>query len=636
MRWWALLLCCGAAWLTAWKANAQELSPNIDGKLNVTQERELEEVLMHLTRLYMDGCSVNIFYDSDQSLALVSQYVQQISQSENITVTLTIFKITEAILMDRNTWPEAQCDINVFLLHDGELLFDHASVNHFLASLHDSHPHALWNFNAKNILVALTSKVSEFNAGKLFAFRKSLNFLQVEFTEKDVLFNTNYPYQNIDKQLLASYRLHKMNSTINLFPQKFKTFNGSTIKVSTFEHPPSVLYIYDADHNVIKRDGVDMILIAALESALNFTAEYIEVNKGELWGHEMPNGTWDGLMGMLIYEKADVGACNVFIEQDRYDFIDFTAPFNFERGCFGTPSPKLLPRWTSPVMPFTSVTWASFAVAYLVGTALLYAVYRASYRKESIEYNSLSFDFLYVLGFMTMRSPYTTPSYPPLQIYLGFLWMFATLITIAYSANLVAYLSIVQKSPPIDTMKQLRESSLRLAGPAFWKTQFVASIDEDARSFENRLEPRYDLENVFKEVEAGEFAIIENKQFLELYVAGRYTYGDTATIRIVKQCLLPYSIGVGLQKFSPLQESFSKVVLSIVEFGLTQRWKTEVISEFRLRYLEEIALKTGKEAAVGDPLSIDHLLGVFMMYILGLILAALIFAGEILVQRMSK
>ncbi|XP_018014677.2 glutamate receptor [Hyalella azteca] len=448
------------------------------------------------------------------------------------------------------------------------------------------------------------------------------------------MFYKDNPYTGVYRRLITSLKNWNSNAKA-LFEDKLTDFEGAVLRVSTFEHPPSVLYHFDKDMNINERLGIDMNLLASLERVLNFKSLYSEVNANELWGYQLENGTWLGLMGELIYEKADIGICNFFIEEGRWLFIDYTAPYNFENGCFVTASPKSLPQWTSPILPFSAETWAFVAFSFVVATVTLYGLVYMGMEKESAHFNSISFTCLYILGFFTVRGQSIFPRFGPLKVYLTFLGLFATLMTTAYSANLIAFLTIVPKMPPINTIKQLKESSLRIGGVPFWETQFSDSIDSDIRSLAPRLEPRYDLENLFNYVEAGTFAIIENKQYLELFVEGRYTYGDTASIRIVGQCLLPYNIGVGIQKFSPLRETFSNVILHIFESGITQKWKKDTIVDFRDRHREEI--DRNKRPAESDvkSLSVHHLLGVFMMLVGGLSLALVAFVAEIFAVKLT-
>ena len=50
---------------------------------------------------------------------------------------------------------------------------------------------------------------------------------------------------------------------------------------------------------------------------------------GELWGTPV-NGTWNGLVGLLDREGADIGVADVFLTLDRNEVIDYSAPYDMK------------------------------------------------------------------------------------------------------------------------------------------------------------------------------------------------------------------------------------------------------------------------------------------------------------------
>ncbi|XP_066975406.1 glutamate receptor ionotropic, delta-2-like [Macrobrachium rosenbergii] len=417
-----------------------------------------------------------------------------------------------------------------------------------------------------------------------------------------------------------------------VFETDLKDFDGAPLRIATFDHPPSVVYAYDKDGNIVNRLGVDMQIVKRLAKAMNFTPEFLEVPHDELWGYELPNGTWTGLVGKVFYEHADIGACNVFLELHRWKMVDYSVPYNFERGCFVAPSPKPLLNWKSPILPFAWDTWTFIAASLLVGGFLLYLIAKLSINPESREFHSLSYDYLYITASLTMRSGYVVPSHTPLQIYVGFVGIFCLIISTAYSANLVAFLSVTQMSAPIDTIKDLAASGLRIGGVEFWKTQFAASIDPVVQNFVNVLESNVDLSALFDRVEAGDFALIENKQYLELQAGARYTYGSRTTIRIVGECLLPYSIGLAFQKNSPLKQAFDGVILRLFESGVVSKWQKEVVDYFRQQYKEKRQQRAGEEGVLeggSKPLKLEQLQGAFYVMGVGYLFSVFILLAEV-------
>ncbi|XP_068201454.1 glutamate receptor ionotropic, delta-2-like [Palaemon carinicauda] len=420
----------------------------------------------------------------------------------------------------------------------------------------------------------------------------------------------------------------------HLFKSDLKDFEGAPLRVATFDHPPSVVYSHDENHNIASRFGVDMQIVKRLARAMNFTPEFLEVDHNELWGYELPNGTWTGLVGKVFYERADIGACNVFLELHRWKMVDYSVPYNFERGCFVAPSPKPILNWKAPLSPFSWDTWTSIGASLFAGGLLLYLMAVLSINPESVEFLSLSYTYLYIMASLTVRSTYIVPFHAPLRVYIGFFWLFCLIVSTAYSANLVAFLSVTEMSAPIDSMKDLSASGLRIGGVAFWKTQFSASIDPIVQNFAKILESDVDLSSVFDRVESGDFALIENKQYLEVQAGARYTYGSRTTIRIVGECLLPYSIGLAFQKNSPLKPAFDGVILRLFESGVVSKWKEEVVDYFRQQYKEKRLERAEVVLSGSKPLTLKQLQGVFYVLAIGCIISTLILLAEILTSKL--
>jgi hypothetical protein len=44
------------------------------------------------------------------------------------------------------------------------------------------------------------------------------------------------------------------------------------------------------------------------------------------WGSRMPNGTWNGVIGMLTKDEADVSTTSLIATSERMEVVDFLAP----------------------------------------------------------------------------------------------------------------------------------------------------------------------------------------------------------------------------------------------------------------------------------------------------------------------
>lgn len=524
-------------------------------------------------------------------------------------------------LREEATWRRSVCDVYVVVLGEGREFVRHA--DDAVASTSQQ----LWNFKGRYVLLLLGS-VGPKELARLFTVTKTANMLMLQPLQKRVLVWTQRLFpRGSPPRLLHSWRDESLRPAQLRFINRENDLRNSVLRVATFDHPPSVVYDYDTEGRVVRRLGVDMQLIETLANVRNFTLEFSEVSHEELWGYELPNGTWLGLVGQVHYERVDLGTCNLFLETHRAKLVDYSSPYNFERGCFVTPSPTPLTSWRSPTLPFTWSTWVATGVLVILGGALLRLIVAISSGIEAHDFKSLSYAYLYMLGSLSSRTLSLTPQGPSLQVYVGVVWLATLILSTGYSANLVAFLSVTELSEPIDTLQQLSRSGLRLGGHAFWKTQFRASIDPIVRSFVDRLEDHVDLDSLFDNVAAGQYALIENQQYLETMAGARYPRGRSS-LRIMPQCLLTYSIGVAFPPKSPLADLLNPLIVRVVEAGLVLRWRREVVDYYRSQSVDSLTILDATISSRSTALSLTHLQGVFYALAICYLVAFIVFLAE--------
>ncbi|KAH9519670.1 hypothetical protein Btru_003282, partial [Bulinus truncatus] len=103
------------------------------------------------------------------------------------------------------------------------------------------------------------------------------------------------------------------------------------------------------------------------------------VRKDNRYGQQLENGTWDGLIGDVLYKKADMAAGPLTDTSKRRAVVDFSTPFM----SFGPV--VILKRPTKKVMtleerlqrlfsPLSDSVWLMSGLAWLVTTVVLYVI----------------------------------------------------------------------------------------------------------------------------------------------------------------------------------------------------------------------------------------------------------------------
>ncbi|KAK7084147.1 hypothetical protein SK128_027038 [Halocaridina rubra] len=450
-----------------------------------------------------------------------------------------------------------------------------------------------------------------------------------------------------------------------LFPDKLANLQGATLRVVTFEFEPSVLYFRERDGKMKYPYGIDIEVVSALSTVLNFTLEFVEPPPGELWGEDTGNGSWNGMVGKLSQNEGDIGVANLFLTLGRLGVIDYSAPYDAEVSCFLARSDPPAPRWKSLSLPFQGETWLAILGGLISSGCVLYLLAIASQRCSS----SLSPWFLltsggekkffqsfltasqYAFAAHTLETQVTQPARLNMRIFICVLWMYTFIITTAYSSNLTAYLTVVQTPVSMETVKEIYNSKTEVSGlGGFFRGALASSVDPYLQGLADRFEAYGDLNIVWPKVLKGRAVYLHNRQFLEFLIATQFTNKGTSSMRIMKECFSPYNIAMALQRHSPVKKNFDKVISWMLESGLVRRWFLESLRQSRKSKEtktkreggdeedadkdEEERSRTQSQRNLHDgviPLSIDHMQGIFFILSFGSILGVLIFSIELFV-----
>ncbi|XP_071518321.1 glutamate receptor U1-like [Panulirus ornatus] len=271
---------------------------------------------------------------------------------------------------------------------------------------------------------------------------------------------------------------HRFTRQLDLFPDKVSDLQGAILKVSTFNYEPCNFLHRAENGTVVLRYGVDIEVVIAVARVLNMTLDFTETSNGEMWGEELENGSWYGLMGQLQRHEVDIGLANLFISSHNLQVPDLTSPYRTEMMCFMTRTEPPLPQWQSLAFPFHQWTWLAVLVGLIVSGPLLFLMARASDRcgGELRSLQSLSYSWYYAFGVHFCEAHDSLPRSASTQIFVLFLWLYTMILTMVYSNSLKAFLLVKKQPTMMETIQDLYESGLEVAGlTELYKYEFASS-----------------------------------------------------------------------------------------------------------------------------------------------------------------
>ncbi|KAK8396830.1 hypothetical protein O3P69_005062 [Scylla paramamosain] len=391
--------------------------------------------------------------------------------------------------------------------------------------------------------------------------------------------------------------------------------------------------------------------------------------------------------GQVGSGDGDVGVGNIFLDILRSRFATFSYPYTYEIACFITPAPKELPPWISLGSPFLREVWVVLVVTFLgAGVLSLFIARVLDFPKDLRMFYSLSRWLVYTVGIVTCRSQ-QMPQTNRLRVASLCLQFMGFVVAISFSGNLTAFLTTrvsetltealteamtegvheggyedsegrkivdidagaegekmmtealkeVNVEPALRSLRQLDESGLTIVGFSnYWYLFFLASQNTHLLSFAGKYRDVADTLPVFREVaEQRTAALVENRNHLQYILTQFYTTkrGETP-LRIQEECLATFGVSAALSRHSPLAPYINEAIHYMQAGGLTDKFFEEVLlqdlhhddhgdEETWLDLHDQDTVATGAKV-----LSLQHLLGAFVVMAVGFLLASLSLAME--------
>ncbi|XP_068228547.1 probable glutamate receptor [Palaemon carinicauda] len=223
------------------------------------------------------------------------------------------------------------------------------------------------------------------------------------------------------------------------FPKKFKKMiDGANLNVATVTFLP---------HFSMNSTGPIVTVLKMLANKVNFTYTIIPESS---YGYLLPNGTWNGLVGLVLRKDADIGLGPLAITYGRSKVIDYTEPILVDYLVIEARRGGIeIDPW-SFALPFTASVWASLCATFIL--AIITAVVFAQGAKEWSSSTALPFNYYRVLMFQDVDD--IKLSWWEKMI-IGS-WMITVLVALeSYSGNLMSQLAVRYIAQPYQSLRDV-------------------------------------------------------------------------------------------------------------------------------------------------------------------------------------
>lgn len=427
-----------------------------------------------------------------------------------------------------------------------------------------------------------------------------------------------------------------------------RTLEGHLARISTMPFFPYVNYKLDVlnlDKPVVLFDCLDKRIVEAVSSALNFTYEIRPVPDLSI-GNPLKNGTWTGIYGAIQRGQAD-WTFTTSTNPERLAVTNLVRTIEADTLVIVSLKPQLLPQYLVIIRPFTLEVWI-----YLIASIMLWgvALWLLEKTRSSItgeKSMSLDWSIFYSWAVMLDDTPYNAPRYTSGQMLLGW-WLVAVLvISTVYRSALVAFLSVQSKTEPIDSYQDLvsRRSwhwgihDFIMSGQIL--LYFLNSNDPTVKLVYKYAETPPITEGLKKTLKGG-YSLLGVKKVLQSAIALDFTddFGQTPLYISRENYHLVTDFGWSLRKGAPYLRLFSNTITRLVDAGLIDHWMEEVVASRVRETRKSKKEKTNnldifhdvgvQELMVNNEviLGTRHLIGVYLVTLVGIGVSFLVLAGE--------
>ncbi|GBM87774.1 Glutamate receptor ionotropic, delta-1 [Araneus ventricosus] len=380
---------------------------------------------------------------------------------------------------------------------------------------------------------------------------------------------------------------------------------------------PNVMSVNISENGAVKLGEVEGKFLQVVLDALG--TEYdVVFPKDRSFGTLLPDGSWTGMVGMVHRGEADLAFTYLSITEERTKVVNFSTYYTTEVCVFVTRMPEIIKSAFSFLYPFDLATW--MAILLTLG---LVAISFAKFQNQN--YSVFEIIFRLIANFSKQISMPEDRSLKYKIVLLNWL-LFATVISLSYSATLLSFL-----------VQPLRDATIRTftdASKAVQRGTHTATIYDFSLPF--LLNSEDDDLKVLGRIVAGhkwfeDISLRESgSQFRSRSIhavnrnTARLLFGNRNDLHIAEDTLYvtPMAFAYGRKFCCP--SKLNSILLRLSGAGLYDK----ILQENSLKMFLETSRKS-QSLVTKSALYMTDLLGVFMLFGIGMVFSFGVFLGEV-------
>ncbi|XP_033217570.1 ionotropic receptor 25a isoform X2 [Belonocnema kinseyi] len=455
---------------------------------------------------------------------------------------------------------------------------------------------------------------------------------------------------------------------------KIRVVPGETIvaakryfRVGTAMAVPWSLPVED-EHGKIKWTGYCIDLIKKLAQDMDFTYDLVIPKDGE-FGSKLKNGEWSGLVGDLATGETDIAVAALTMTSEREEVIDFVAPYFEQSGILIVM--RKTERETS-LFKFMTVlrleVWLSIVGALTLTGIMIwlldkYSPYSARNNKKLYPYPCRKFtlkeSFWFALTSFTPQGGGEAPKALSSRTLVAAYWLFVVLMLATFTANLAAFLTVERMQSPVQSLEQLARQSrinytvlnnssihqyfinMKNAEDKLYNVWKELTLNSTSDQVEYRVWD-YPIKEQYGHIlqaitqvgpvnttEEGFNKVLESKESVFAFIHDsqeiRYRVTLNCSLTEVGEVFAEQPYAIAVQQGSHLQEEISRRILDLQ--------KDRFFESLNFKYWNQTLKRQCANSDDNEGITLESLGGVFIATLVGLALAMITLAGEVMYYK---
>ncbi|XP_055679896.1 probable glutamate receptor [Lutzomyia longipalpis] len=308
------------------------------------------------------------------------------------------------------------------------------------------------------------------------------------------------------------------------------------------------------------------------------------------WGiKNKSSGHWDGMVGDLLDDRADLGGTSLFMTAERVPIIDYISMTVPTHAAFIFRPPPLSYISNIFYLPYQDMVWVCALILFGVCTVIFFIVWRASLKMQEHcdpkDVPRFTDVLMNAMGAVTQQGEQMDAKVLPGRIASFSLSLAMLFLYASYTANIVALLQSTTNS--ISTLQHLLDSKLNFGvEDIVYNRYYFSTATEPVRKalYEKKIAPR-GKKDKFIEKNLGVAKMREGLFAFHVEVSGAYKLVEETFYEHEKCGLMEIKFlqvidpWYAIRKHSPYKEMVKVSLFKIREHGIQEREVGKIYSK---------------------------------------------------------